>query len=400
MRREKREPVAVFDARWIKPTPSGIGVCARELIIRLPYLRPDYRFIVLYQDEAVREALAKRLSTAGDRVRFEALPYGPFSPWSQIRLPLLLRRWGATLFHAPNFQIPFLAFPAGRSGRIRCLATIHDVIPLVVPDYAPSSRTAKMRGVYRFCLRQAARRADALLTVSNCSRRDLTKVLELGVRDQARIHVIYNGVDEAFHADGRAPIRALSDPAPRTLLYVGRMDPYKNIPALVQALAGIRGKLPFPVRLVVAGPMDERYPEASQLVRQLGIAEAVEFTGSIPFRRLVELYRTADLLVHPSCYEGFGLQLAEAMRSGLPVLCTDGGSAAEIVGDAARIVPLQSSCDFADRLGESMIDLFLHPEALQELQIAGLARGNRFTWDRAAREIASLYESCAVDATT
>lgn len=391
MKSGTREPIAVFDARWIKPTPSGIGVCARELILRLPFLRPDYRFIVLCQDEKIRDTLAKSFSAAGDRVRFEVLSYGPFSPWSQLRLPLLFRRWGATLFHAPNFQIPFLAFPVGRPGRIRCLATIHDVIPLVVPGYAPSSRTAKMREVYRMCLRQAARRADALLTVSQCSRRDLTRELALAESDQERIHVVYNGVDDAFHADGRARIRELSDRSPRTLLYVGRMDPYKNIPALVQALARVCGTFPFPVRLVIAGPSDERYPEAEQLARKLGIADQVEFTGAIPFRQLVELYRTADLLVHPSCYEGFGLQLVEAMRSGLPVLCTDGGSAAEIASDAARVVPLQSDTDFVDRLGDNIADLLLHPEALQDLQRAGLSRGSAFTWDEAARKIASLY---------
>ncbi len=391
MKSGTREPIAVFDARWIKPTPSGIGVCARELILRLPFLRPDYRFIVLCQDEKIRDTLAKSFSAAGDRVRFEVLSYGPFSPWSQLRLPLLFRRWGATLFHAPNFQIPFLAFPVGRPGRIRCLATIHDVIPLVVPGYAPSSRTAKMREVYRMCLRQAARRADALLTVSQCSRRDLTRELALAESDQKRIHVVYNGVDDAFHADGRARIRELSDRSPRTLLYVGRMDPYKNIPALVQALARVCGTFPFPVRLVIAGPSDERYPEAEQLARKLGIADQVEFTGAIPFRQLVELYRTADLLVHPSCYEGFGLQLVEAMRSGLPILCTDGGSAAEIASDAARVVPLQSDTDFVDRLGDNIADLLLHPEALQDLQRAGLSRGSAFTWDEAARKIASLY---------
>ncbi|MGN0844817.1 MAG: glycosyltransferase family 4 protein [Kiritimatiellia bacterium] len=391
MRSRKREPIAVFDARWIKPTPSGIGVCARELILRLPFLRPDYRFIVICQDEKIRESLAKSLSAAGDRVRFEMLSYGPFSPWSQLLLPLLLRRWRCTLFHAPNFQIPFLAFPAGRPGRIRCLATIHDVIPLVVPDYAPSSRTAKMRETYRMCLRQAARRADVLLTVSQCSRRDLTRELALAENDLARIHVVYNGVDEAFHADGRTPIRALSDHSPRALLYVGRMDPYKNIPVLVQAFARIYKSLPFPVRLVIAGPSDERYPEAMQQARNLGIADLVEFAGALPFRQLVELYRTADLLVHPSCYEGFGLQLVEAMRSGLPVLCTDGGSAAEIAGEAARVVPLQSDADFATRLGDNIADLLLHPEILQHLQKAGLSRGSSFTWDEAARKIALFY---------
>jgi len=381
---------AVFDARWILPTPSGIGVYARELALRLPALLPDWRFAFLARPDA--DAASFVPPDAAGRVAVERLPFGPLSPKNQLLLPGVLRRLGADLFHAPNFMIPFRAFRCGGGARVRCLATIHDVIPLVVPDYAPASRTARLRPLFRWCLREAARRADVLLTVSETSRRDIASALRLGPADAARIRSVPNGVDPAFAAvaDGRPPPREPRDPAPRTLLYVGRSDPYKNVPLLVEAFAAARARAPWPLRLVVAGARDPRYPEAAARARALGVADAVEFAGSLPFAELVGRYRSADLLVHPSRYEGFGLQIAEAMAAGLPVLCSDGGAAPEVAGDAARVVPLAGG---APAFAEAILALLSDSAELSRLRRAGLRRAALFSWDRAAREIAAAYAS-------
>ena len=382
---------AVFDARWILPTPSGIGVCARELAARLPALLPDWAFVFLCRDEAACGRLAAVLTPdAEGRTAVRALGYGPNSPRNQLRLPGELRAMGADLFHAPNFMLPFRAFPKGRPGRIRCIATIHDVIPLVVPDYAPRSRTSRLRWLFRLCLREAARRADALVTVSERSRRDAVAALGLGPADAARIRVVPNGVDDAFFAlaNARPAAKGATDRAERTVLYVGRTDPYKNVPMLVEAFAAARSRAPFPMRLVVAGARDPRYPEAEERARALSVADVVEFAGALPFRDLLERYRTADLLAHPSRYEGFGLQIAEAFAAGLPVLCTDGGSAPEVAGGAARIEPLSGG---APAFADAMLSLLRDPAELERLREAGRRRAHDFTWDRAARAVASCY---------
>lgn len=381
--------IAVFDARWIKPVPSGIGVVARELALRLPLELRDRNFVFLCGGKAARDSLAAALPAAArGRVATLTLPYGPLSAKNQILLPAVLRELGADVYHSPNFMPPFAAFPRHRPGRIRCFCTIHDLIPLVVPDYAPSSRTSRMRRLYRFLMRQTAVRSDVLFTDSECSRRDVVSELSLDERDAARVRVAALGVDDAFRAAPHAPVRAESDASPRTLLYVGRMDPYKNVPALVEAFALARAALPFPVRLVIAGAEDARYPEARGKARELGVEDCVDFAGAVPFGRLVELYRTADLLVHPSRYEGFGLQIAEAMAAGLPAICTDGGSAPEIAGGAARVVPLSGGTRaLADAVASTLSD----PAELARLHEAGLERSKAFTWNAAVRAVASAY---------
>ena len=373
---------AVFDARWILPTPSGIGVYAREVAARLPARLPGWRFVFLMRPD-VAAALP------GERV---ALPYGPLSPRNQFRLPGALRRLGADLYHTPNFMLPYRAFRRGGGGRTRCLATIHDVIPLVVPDYAPASRTARLRPLFRACLRESARRADVLFTVSETSRADIVRALGLAPADAARVRAVHNGVDDAFFdaAAGREPPKAAADPAPRTILYVGRADPYKNVPLLVEAFAAACARAPWPLRLAVVGARDPRYPEAEARARALGVADAVEFAGAVPFSDLVARYRAADLLVHPSRYEGFGLQLAEAFASGLPALCSDGGAAPEVAGDAARVVPLAGG---APAFADAMLALLADPAALARLAAAGRARAACFTWDCAADRLAAAYDA-------
>ena len=384
--------VAVFDARWILAAPSGIGVYAEALATRLPAILPDWRFVFAIRADAA-PALAQRLSGAApgvcDVVR---LAHGPLSPRGALELRRLVSERGAALVHSPNFSLPQPRFGFPGRRRVRELATIHDVIPLVVPDYAPASRTSRLKPVFRACLRATARRADVLFTVSERSKRDLVAALRLAPRDAARVRAVPNGVAPAFGAAPHAPVKAAGDRSERVLLYVGRRDPYKNVPLLVEAFAAALAKAPWPMRLVLAGAPDPRYPEAEALARALGVADRVESTGSLPFAALVGRYRAADLLVHPSRYEGFGLQVAEAFASGLPVVCSDGGALAEVAGGAARVLPVSAG---AEEWARAILDALSDPAALARMRDAGRERSRLYSWDRAAAAVASAYGDAA-----
>ena len=374
----------VLDTRWITDSPSGIGVYSREMLERLPRLAPDLRFHALFRTEAFRDAALRPTGLdALPNLGTSIVPCGPLSPKSQFALPPLLRRLRADLFHSPNFLVPYTPFLR----RCAFVSNIHDIIPIVVPDYAPSSRTNRFKAVYRWCLRRTIRRSAVTITGSEATRQDLVRELRLPASLAANVRVITDGAGESLFPDGRAPIKSPEDPAPRTLLYVGRMDPYKNVTLLVEALAEIRRLCPFPVRLRVVGPKDPRYPEAEQRAAELGLADAVEFTGFVSAEELAQAYREADLLTHPSRYEGFGLQLVEAMRAGLPVVCTDGGSQPEVAGDAAVIVPR----DDASALARAAASLLLDSDRMRHLQELGLARAPLFSWDRTAEQTLALY---------
>lgn len=375
----------VFDARWIYDKPSGIGVYAREMMNRLPGLLSQWDFTFLFCSEALRDRHMSGLGARGN-VDARVLPYGPLSAKSQLRLPAELRKLDARLFHTPNYMMPYLAFPRQEGRHMKCIVNIHDVIPLVVEDYAPNSRTSRFKGIFRTCMKQSVLRADCVITGSEVSRRDMVSSLSLGERSASKIHVVYDGAGGASGLSEHVPIKT-DETTPRTMLYVGRMDPYKNVTGLVEALALARKRLNFPLNLVVCGPLDDRYPAAREMAARLGVSDGVRFTGFVSDAELAELYRTSDLLAHPSRYEGFGLQIVEAMRSGLPVCCTDGGSQPEIAGDAACVVKAGDSLALANAIAETLTS----PATLQKMKSAGIERAKRFGWEACALQTAEFY---------
>ncbi len=377
----------VFDSRWIYDKPSGIGVYAREMMCRIPRLMPDSTFVFLFRSAE----LCDRLMTGVDsckNVDSVVIPYGPLSLKSQLKMPAELSRLRADLFHTPNFMMPYLAFPHSANRRMKCLVNIHDVIPLVVENYAPNSLTSRFKGLFRQCMKTSISRADCVITGSEASKKDMMSSLALNQAMADRIQVVYDGAGGRFEVCEHAPIKT-DETTPRTLLYVGRMDPYKNVTGLVEAFALAQKRLAFPLNLVVCGPADDRYPEARDRAKKLGLADAVRFTGFVSDEELANFYRTSDLLAHPSRYEGFGLQIVEAMRSGLPVCCTDGGSQPEVAGDAACVVKAGDSLSMADAIAEVLSS----GEVMQRMKLAGLERAKRFDWEVCATKTAEIYRS-------
>lgn len=388
-------PLVVFDGRFIGEASDGIGVYSLRMLSRIPALAPELRFLALFQSERRRDFALSRASAAGlPNVSSRIVPYGPFSPKSQLLLPRLLRREGARLFHSPHYILPYPAFPRGGRARCRAVANIHDLIPLVLEGYAPSSRTSRLRALYRLLVKETVARASAIVTGSESARGDILRVACPKAGMEGRVRVIYDGADPIPSGVPRSPVRDAGDLATtRTLLYVGRRDPYKNVPLLVEAFGEIRKRCAFPVRLRVIGKKDARYPEPEQRARELGLEASVDFEGFVPAAELEAAYRSADLLVHPSRYEGFGLELVEAMSAGTPVVCTDGGSQPEVAGDAAVVVPAND----VQALAEAAADVLGSPGRQRLLRARGLERAKRFTWDASARSTLALYRELLED---
>lgn len=378
-----------IDARWIFKEISGIGAYTRELIRHLPGLDARHHYTLFFQHEALcRRTLDETGVGGAANVTTRLLPYGLFSPLNQIRLPLLLRTAGIDLYHSTNYMIPLPGFSAS-AGRPRALATIHDVIPLLFPDHAPESRKARLFPLYRHLMRQIGRRTAAILTDSDASARDIIAQLDIPPGQRGKVHAIPCGVSERFRPPAARRPRAAGES--RRILYVGRADPYKNLTTLVAAFAQVRPRLPFPARLILAGSPDPRYPDAERAAQDLGVRDHVEWTGYLADDALVRLYQDADVLAHPSRYEGFGLQVAEAMACGLPVVCSNAGSLPEVAGDAAVLLAPDDTAGFAAALGRVLTDSAF----AQDLAARGLRRAPQFTWRRTAEATLAVYAQLA-----
>ena len=397
-----RTPVVAIDARWITPTPSGIGVFTRELVRRLPALEPTWKWHLVFKDPAIRDdVLADCGFASSSKVQAHLMRHGPFSPRGHAETAALLRGIRCDLFHSTNFMLPYFAFGGvgtalgmdspGNRGCGVCVTNIHDAIPLILRDYAPRSRTSRMLWFYRLCLKAAIRCSAATITGSESSRRDLVKVLGLSKKASEKITTVYDGVSDRFSP---APSDAVfeyapKDPAAKLILYVGRLDPYKNVPALVDAFAQLRRKTGRPLHLLVVGPEDDRYPEARQHARYRDVAEHVTFLHDASDADLLAAYRSASLLVNPSRYEGFGLPMLEAMKCGTPVVCADGGSQREISGGAAEVVPVGNEPALVAAMEKVLFDDALRAEMVAR----GRERAAFFTWEKTAEQTLGIYRS-------
>ena len=295
----------------------------------------------------------------------------------------MLRSLGIDVFHSTNYMIPLPAFPRDRPGGIKCIVTLHDLIPLVFPEYVPRSRKKRLFPVYRMLMLEVARRSDAIITVSRSSREDILKHLRIPDAHADRVIVIPEGVSRRFKPLPAADRR----PGRKTILWVGRADPYKNLEALIRAFARLREEQRGGVRLMLVGPKDARYPEASRLASDLGIAPDVEWTGYLGDEALVKAYQDADLFVLPSLYEGFGLPVLEAMACGTPVICSNKGSLSEVAGDAAiRVQPGDVT-----GMAEAMKRVLTDPRLARDLSERGLRHAEQFSWLRTAQLTLDAY---------
>ena len=382
-----------LDARWIFNEISGIGAHTRELIRHIAREDHANSYLLIFSDRTLAERTWVEAELA-DKPNFrpDIVPWSVFSPHSQLMLPSRLARHGIEVYHSTNYMIPLSCFPRGRVGKIRCVATIHDLIPLLFPLATPRALKTRLFPIYRRLMLEIGARADRIIAVSEASRADIVEHLNIPPDRHDTVKVIYNGVSPNFvPAPVADPLR--DDPTrPRTLLYVGRSDPYKNLTLLIQAFAQARQTAPFPLTLKILGPPDPRYPEAGQLVKELGLENAVLWAGYQTNSALVKAYQDADLVVLPSRYEGFGLPVVEAMACGTPMVCSDIPVLKEIGGEAAFYTPLGSIPGLAEGIMTVLTDAPLR----RTLIARGFEQARLFTWANAARQTIALYKDLAI----
>lgn len=293
--------------------------------------------------------------------------------WEQLVQPFVLRQEKIDLLHSLAFVTPLVSpCPA--------VITIYDLSFIIFPQ-----GFKYLKRLYLTLLtRLSAQKARRIITISESTKRDTMRLLGVPLE---KVDVVYCGVDKAFHPLSErevASFRQKRGLPERIILFVGTIEPRKNVARLIEAYSRLRNGQ---VKLVIGGAKGWLYEEVFARVEELALTGDVLFPGYISPDELPLWYNAAELFVYPSLYEGFGLPPLEAMACGTPVITSKVSSLPEVVGEAGLTVDPMDSEGLAEAMSQVLGDRALR----QSMRERGLARTGRFSWAKAAQETVEVY---------
>lgn len=380
---------------------AGVSNYARQLLLALGQAaqrgQTPCHFTAFVHTPAFRapgvEVVASRLPLERPAARIA---------WEQAVLPWELARRRAHLVHSLVNVLPL-------GTRVPGVVTVHDLSFVRTPETLPPLKRAYLT---RLCAASAAR-AQAVIAVSRQTADDVVRCFGVS---PAKVHVVHNGVTPEFSPGDPAAAarfrRAKGLPA-HYLLYLGTLEPRKNLELLVRAFGRWRDQAHATagsagdddaagggaassgaasggaanVKLVLAGGKGWYYETIFAQVQALGLAEHVLFPGFVPAAELPDWYRAAAAFIYPSMWEGFGLPVLEAMACGVPVICSQVPSLVEVAGSAALTVPPHDE----EALANAMRLLYDQPALAAHLRAQGLQQAAQFSWAHSAQRTIQVY---------
>lgn len=350
---------------------AGLSRYIRQLLRHLPTAAPDMNLVAYVSDPSLSMS-----GWTGHRPAWDTSRAPGRILWEQLAQPWALRRDGVDLVHA-LVNVGPVVHPCP------VVVTIHDLTFIRFPELFPSER----RGYLQRMTRWTARRAARIIVDSASTGQDVEQLLDVPAE---RIAVVYPGLNEGMSRPASASIaelRARYDLPEQFVLFVGTLEPRKNITLLLDVwalLASHHGMCPT---LVIAGGKGWFYETLETRVRALGLADSVRFVGYVADDDLPAWYAAATLFVFPSLYEGFGFTPLEAMACGTPVIVSSTSSLPEVVGAAGLALPPDDPEAWADAVA-SLLSL---PKRLGTMAQSGVAQAARFSWSTTAHQTAEIY---------
>jgi len=353
----------LINLAFLLPEPTGITTYAAQIYPRLQALDPT--LLIPQAKPSYRYHLVPTHMTSAQGL----LGHGRRLLWTQRQLPEIYRQLGSRLLFSPLPEAPL-------GTNCRFVVMVHDLIPLRFP-----SPLSPLTYYYRYYLPRILDQAEHILCNSMATARDLGRFFGIAAHKISPILLAYD----------REHFRPLGESTQPYFLYLGRLQPYKNLQRLITAFAAL--ELGPEYELWISGHPDRRFLNRYQRqVRQLGLSNRVKFLGYVPYSQLPQLLNRAIVLVFPSLWEGFGLPVLEAMACGTPVITSDRGALPEVVGDAALTV----NPYLISGLTQAMGRVATEPQLRSDLRRAGLARAKNFSWEQTAQATLEVLQSFVI----
>ena len=361
---------------------TGGDVYVYNLVREFAALDTSDQFVVLlnaFSNKALAQARDELEVVAGPNFRFVVshvpgrMPERVFNTWYYgLTAPRAIAAHGADVFFGTNYYCV-------TKGPARKVVKVHDVAPLVCPQF---TRPGMFKRFRRDMLRVTAA-ADVVLTDTQQTKTEIVAGLDV---PPGKVVPIYEAPGPCFQpTDVEAARRSLREQhriEGPFFLFVGTVQPRKNVANILRAFDRLKQRAAIPHQLIVIGKLGWGYEEALRVRDESKWREDIRLLNYVPKDHLLSFYNAAEALVWPSYYEGIGLPLLEAMACGTPVITSDRGSMKETAGDAALLVDPDDPDDIAERMREVAED-----EALRgSLRRRGLDRAAQFSWRKTASE--------------
>jgi glycosyltransferase involved in cell wall biosynthesis len=366
-----------FDAKRAVQNNTGLGNYSRFVIESLSEYYPDNAYFLFAPRRKANNRLKTLLSRANVAFIFPSgVSKALSSLWRIFGSKKNIRKNGVEIFHGLSNELPVNVRTTG----VKMVVTIHDLIFIRYPEYY---RWVD-RKIYAWKFRRACLKADVIIAVSKCTKRDIVSFFRIA---EEKIKVIY----QSCHPDFKCPVSAEKQMQiaekhrlpKRFILYVGSIERRKNLLLAVKALSRIDEK----IHLVAIGKSTSYQLEIEKYAHEAGLEFRLHIKNDFPFEDLPAVYRQASVFVYPSFFEGFGIPVIEALSCSVPVIAATGSCLEEAGGpDSVYVNPLNDA-----ELAVKIREILENKDLAKTMTQRGLEYVKRFDSQKIAGEIMEIY---------
>lgn len=285
----------------------------------------------------------------------------------------------AYIYHFFNYIVP-----PKINGKV--ITTVYDMVYKLYPETMTKRNHKRLDKE----LKRSVDRADKVITISENSKREIIEFLH--VKD-SKIEIVYPGIDRETYTrnhtqEAMRRIREKYQLPSTFILYLGTLEPRKNIGKIIDAYAQLKTQMDKHIYLVIAGKKGWMYDEIFHKVENYGLKDDVIFTGYVEEKDKPLIYKMSKLFVFPSLYEGFGMPVLEAMAAGVPVITSNTSSLPEVAGDAGILVDPEDVVGLSDAMKKTLEDDTLRSQMIEK----GFKQSLKFSWEKSAKKLIEIYK--------
>ncbi|MBE6048390.1 MAG: glycosyltransferase family 4 protein [Clostridium sp.] len=358
-------------AKWYRGT--GIGTYTHQLISNLNLIDSKNEYLIFLPENS-------SLNNLNSNFEIKSVNHTPNDNfWEEVSVPNILDDSKIDIYHVPQNGV-------GLSENINCVKviTLHDIIPLKMPETVSD----RYLNIFNNVLPNLIPKCEGIITVSQYSKDDIANEFNF---PKEKIYVTHLAAEKIYKPLNKSICKkiikkkySISD---NFILYVGGFSPRKNIIGLIESFSLLSANTRKNLKLVITGKKGFSYSKYKNRAETLNISENVIFTDFIPLEDMPIFYNSAELLVYPSFYEGFGLPPLEAMACGTPVIASNVTSLPEVCNDSALLVNPNDIYELSNCMSNVLNDEHLMKNMIKN----GLTRSSDFSWRKTALNTVSAY---------